>query len=482
MTQEPPLKFIILGASTAGLAAAIALKTAGHDVVVVEQESQLGGTDAVPSGGVRLPPNGCKILFDWGLEDEIRAKAVVGAGFTVYKYDPKGKESRRDYIGSNFWDPELLSEARGLFLQMRHKDLLHILYDAALKDPFKAPHNGHTSMPKVTVKFGAKVVSADFDVCSVTLASGEVYRGDVLIGADGATGIFRRQLREEQDDPGDDTLKGLAVYSAVIPKAIAIADEELKALYTDTQKHMVTFWMGPNRGAQAFLAGKEEDVVFWVYTPDTPQDGAWTRPAERKITEVLGTCDPLITRLAALAGPATCLQIKNHSKLRSWVSASGKVLLLGEAAHPFPIISLHTYSIAIEDGAFIGKIFSHTRNPSRVREFLGAFEENRRPRCLHIDLAEKEYIDVMALPDGEMQAGRDASMRANAAAGRNVMDSGDQNPEQISAMWEGMRVVFGYDPADDADEWWITWGRLRDAPNVSSNGKKNGSHFVQHSE
>lgn len=47
----------------------------------------------------------------------------------------------------------------------------------------------------------------------------------------------------------------------------------------------------------------------------------------------------------------------------------------------------------------------------------------------------------MALPDGPMQAGRDASMRANEAAGRNVMDSGDQDAEQISAMWDDMRMV-----------------------------------------
>lgn len=28
-------------------------------------------------------------------------------------------------------------------------------------------------------------------------------------------------------------------------------------------------------------------------------------------------------------------------------------------------------------------------------------------------------------------------------------------------------LSFGYDPADDADEWWVSWGRLRDAPTAS---------------
>jgi hypothetical protein len=104
----------------------------------------------------RLPPNGCKVLFDWGLETEIRENAVVGEGFMIYncKYRfirlhlrielkeaqmiPKGRSlagitsvSHRRFasdrqlininlsIGLNLWDPELLVEARGDFLQMR---------------------------------------------------------------------------------------------------------------------------------------------------------------------------------------------------------------------------------------------------------------------------------------------------------------------------------------------------------------------------
>ncbi|KAJ7740576.1 hypothetical protein B0H16DRAFT_1464808 [Mycena metata] len=446
MSRDPRLKFIIVGASAAGLASAIALKAAGHNVLILERDPQLGGPD--------------DILFDWGLEGELRANAVVGEGFTVYKYE--GKADGRDYIGTNRWDPELLSEARGDFLQMRHRDLLRILSNAALREP-SAPQNGRTATSKVTIRFGAEVVDADFDACSVTLRSGEVFQGDALIGADGATGFIRRRLLEEEGRPTDYVPKGLAVYSAIIPKSIAVKDREVSKLYQYPQKNMVSFSMGANRGAQAFLAGKEEDIVFWVYTPDTSQDGTWIKTAEKQIPDVLGQCDPLIKRLAALAGPATCVQMKNHYELESWVSQSGKVLALGEAAHPFPVISLHTYSIAIEDGAFIGKIFSHTRDPARIPEFLNAFEENRKPRCLHIDKSEMQHVDIMALPFGPMQAGRDAAMRANEAAGRNVMDVGEVH---LQAMWDDMRMVFGYDPADDADDWWMSWGRLRDAPNA----------------
>ncbi|KAK7043476.1 FAD-binding-3 domain-containing protein [Favolaschia claudopus] len=458
MAMNDELRFLVVGASTAGLASAIALKAAGHHVLILERDSELGGTSSIPTGGLRLPPNGCKILFDWGLEAEIRANAVVGQGFTVYKYE--GTDSERDYIGSHYWDLELLNEARGDFLQMRHRELLRILYNEAL---LERPGNAKTA-GTVVIQFNAEVVDADFEACSVRLASGSVHSGDVLIGADGASGYFRRRFLNEQGRNENTEQSVLAVYSAIIPKESAVADSQLAKLYEYPQRKMVTFSMGSNRGAQAFIAGKDKDVVFWIYTPDTSEDGSWTQVAEKGISHVVGHCDPLIQRLANLAGPPTCVQIKNHQELQSWVSDSGKVLVLGEAAHPFPVIALHAYSIAIEDGAFLGKIFSHTRNRARIAEFLHAFEESRRHRCAHIDESEKQYITAMTLPSGPGRVATELAMRANAATGHNVMDSAS---DDLQHMWDDMRRIFGYDPADDADEWWVSWGRLRDAPNAS---------------
>jgi len=220
--------------------------------------------------------------------------------------------------------------------------------------------------------------------------------------------------------------------------------------------------MGSNRCAITCLAGKEEDMAFWVYSPDDSPDGTWVEEVTTKIGDILGPCDPQLQKLAALCGPATCIQIKDHYELESWVSESGTVVVLGEAAHPFPPVSLHTYSVALEDGAFMGQIFSHTRSPDRIPEFLYAFEEHRRDRCSRIRGFEEQYIaSFLTLPDGEMQTQRDALMRANQAAGRNVMDGPESGLQQ---MLDDTRMVFGYEPADDADEWWMSWGRLRDAP------------------
>ncbi|KAJ6468076.1 hypothetical protein C8R47DRAFT_1151703 [Mycena vitilis] len=448
------LDFIIVGASITGLAAAIALKASGHNVLVLEKEPQLGGTSSIPSGCARVPPNGSKILFDWGLEKEVKDNAAILEGWAAYQYE--GTDSARDFLGIHRWDPELLREARGKFLHFRHQDLLRILYDAAVRPA------EHVPTPQVAVLFGAEVVDVDSDTCTVTLQSGETHVGDAIIGADGARGVVRRLLMCEEDavPERDDVPTGLALYGAVIPKTSALNDPDLASFHEFPES---TAAMGSNRGAVTFAVGKERDITLWIYTPDSPVDGSWGEIADRKLTDILGPCDVGIRKLAALAGPATCVQIKDHYDLKSWVSQSGKVVVLGEAAHPFPPGSLHTYSIALEDGAFIGKIFSYTRKKDRIPEFLYAFQEHRQARCAHIRDTDKQYIGGITLEDGEVQAARNAAMRANTAAGRDVMKSAGADAEE---MLEEMRVTFGYDPADDADEWWVSWGRYRRTPQV----------------
>ncbi|KAJ7140900.1 hypothetical protein C8R44DRAFT_762051 [Mycena epipterygia] len=460
--SDSRLTFIIVGASVAGLSSAIGLKASGHNVLVLEKQAQLGGPRSMASRCARIPPNGYKVLAGWGLEAETKGNSTISDGFAVYKYDG-GKAPGHVLLGTNRWDAEFLSEARGHFLRCPHNDLLRILYDAATKN-LQPVQNGEqkivdqNSNPRVTVLFGAEVIGIDCDTCSVTLRSGDIHTGHAIIGADGPSGIARATLMSRKGAVvgRDDVPTGLTTYSALIPKEVADRNPDVALFYEDPQS---TMWMGPNRGALTSIMGKSDDVFLWVYTPESSQDGTWREEAGRKIVDIIGPCDFRLRKLAALAGPATCVQIKDYYELESWVSESGKVLVLGEAAHPFPPVALHNYSVALEDGAFIGKIFSHTRDPKRVPEFLHAFEEHRKPRCSRIRQLDRGYIDAITLPDGEKQAERDAAMRASYAAGHNVMDAPDG---RMQKMLENTRMIFDYDPSDDADEWWVSWGRFRD--------------------
>ena len=61
------------------------------------------------------------------------------------------------------------------------------------------------------------------------------------------------------------------------------------------------------------------------------------------------------------------------------------------------------------------------------------------------------------LPDGPEQESRDQSMREAAKLG-----SGGWDEATFRHLWENIRILFAYDPEEDAEEWWHRWGLLRE--------------------
>ncbi|KAJ7638210.1 hypothetical protein FB45DRAFT_902270 [Roridomyces roridus] len=458
MSSSDRLDFIIVGASVAGLGAAISLKNSGHNVLILEKSSRLAGAESGINGCARVPPNGNKVLKDWGLEAKAKAAAAVMPGWAFYKYF-SGEGVDPVHLGNNIWSDELSFEAQGGYAQYRYQELIGILYEEAIR-AVRVDRKARTP-PRVSVLFDAEVVSIDCDTCTVTLRSGETHTGDAILGADGARGVVRQILMDEEGvSLEDDVPTGMSIYSSIIPKQVVFDNGLDEWFYKGLG---TTIWMGPNRAFMACPVGGNSDLTIFLYTTENPDDRTWTEEASIKITDVLGQCDPRLEKLASLAGKVTCIQIKKPYALESWVSESGKVLAIGEAAHPFPPGGLHPFSISLEDGASIGRMFSHTQDPSRVPEFFRAFQEHRENRCARIRDVDQEYVEAMTIPDETIQAARDAGMLANHAAGRNALD-GD-----LQQMHDDFRMVFGYDAADASDEWWINWGRYRD-PAAAVNG------------
>lgn len=50
------------------------------------------------------------------------------------------------------------------------------------------------------IRLGAQVSSIDPQTCSITLHSGEVVKGDVIVGADGVDGLARGYLQKAAEE------------------------------------------------------------------------------------------------------------------------------------------------------------------------------------------------------------------------------------------------------------------------------------------
>ena len=115
--------------------------------------------------------------------------------------------------------------------------------------------------------------------------------------------------------------------------------------------------------------------------------------------------------------------------------------------------------MGVEDAAVLAKLFSHLLNRDQIPSFLYAFEDLRQARCEATRISEMGNIYFITLPNGEQQQGRDDAFRQKFVQGLSPLLDESAG---TSGVWEGIKELFGYDAEDEADNWWVEWGALRE--------------------
>ncbi|KAG6861628.1 hypothetical protein C0995_014067 [Termitomyces sp. Mi166 len=427
---ELQIEFLVVGGGISGLACAIALRRIGHKVILLEADRTL---DTQLLGGCRMAPNLAKILYHWGLHDKLEPMSLRG-----------GTVHTGECLGPHVWDEEMLRETRGEFIFAHYADLRRLLYDTAVS-------------LGADIRLNTPVASIDPDDQSVTLRSGEILRADVIIGADGAYGLSRGLMTDDPPAPHQ-----FVMYSTTVSKKAIIADQDLRWLYEQPYRSMFS-WFGDGRAVLGFPLGGKEEFALFVYGPTDGFESTWTQPAILDgMRKCLASSEIRLQKLGELATHAICVPVQEFKALEEeeWIHESGRMLLIGEAAHPYPPGAIQTCAMAIEDGAVLAKLFSHLRSPDQITTFLYAFESLRLNRCTNVCTKEFGDIYFMTMPPGPQQEGRDNHFRGRKDKGLNVLDA--ESVEEETPQWTEIKEVFGYDAEDEADNWWQEWGLLRE--------------------
>lgn len=221
--RKAPLRLhiIIVGCGLGGLAAAHCLSQAGHKVTLFETASAIGEVGA----GIQVSPNVSRLLRRWGLGDALEAIGVRPEAIVFRRY------STGETVGYTKWG-EAMEEHGAPYYHIHRADFHKLLFDLAA--------------PGMTLRLKSTVVSVDPDAPSVTLASGEVVHGDLIVGADGVKSIIQ-QVVIGRVNPAQPT--GDAAYRAIIPTSVMLADPDLKP-FVDVPE--MTGWMGPGRHLMAY--------------------------------------------------------------------------------------------------------------------------------------------------------------------------------------------------------------------------------------
>ncbi|KAI0666710.1 FAD/NAD-P-binding domain-containing protein [Trametes maxima] len=444
------IEFVIVGGATAGLSAAIALTRVGHKVTVLDS---MPSFDETPIGaGCRIPPNATKLFYRWGMEDRLRKWALKSRGILFAKCNDLDVP-----ISSHNWEDEVLGETGGDFLMIHYDCMRRILAESA------AEHGA-------TLRSECKVVKVTPDAQrpSVTLSTGEVVTGDVIIGADGCyvpEYHMRKLLLEalEEDDAEQST--GMQLFNAVVPDSAltALGDESIVQQVRESGK--VFTWYGPGYGALGFPIRdpKTAEPMFalFVYAAYWDENLSVHLSTKEQLTEVLKGRDPRLVKVAEQADRITSIPMVNRPFLEDWVHPDGRVIVIGEAAHPIPVGSLYAPGMAVGDSAVLGRLFAHLHRHDQIDFFLNAVPEIRLERVKSVMRAASGNIFAVSLPPGVADGG-DGAQRARAVRGIQELSVDGMSAEPSAEMIQAVESIFAYDPEDEADDWWVQWGLMQE--------------------
>ncbi|THU98568.1 FAD/NAD(P)-binding domain-containing protein [Dendrothele bispora CBS 962.96] len=411
-----PLKFVVIGTGIAGLSAAISLCKAGHRVIVLEKEASLDHDDST-RGGCRMTPNITSILHKWGLQEKLDQISVRSKGISLMLFDSG------EHLGKYRWQDEVMKELGADFAFVRYADLKRLLYETALEQG-------------ASFYFSAPVADLDPYAARIVLESGQSIHCDVIVGADGVDGLTRKLMIGSDFEIGRETAK----RTTIISKEMILTDPDLAYLYKHEYGSMLV-WMGKECFALGFHAvGFLILLTFQEYLIFSGGKG--------------------LQKLARLVpSPPTCVTTGNRETLEEWIT--GRLVIIGNAAHPLPPTSPQSLGLSIEDGAALARQFSRVRYEKQIEDFLSAFEDIRIPRSAAMHAKETGIVQYMSMQPSEEQEFRDQLMRARRDCGTN--------PYSVSFMsrtncpeWVDMVEIYGYCVDDAVDDWWAHWGMLNE--------------------
>ncbi|EGN94432.1 hypothetical protein SERLA73DRAFT_114656 [Serpula lacrymans var. lacrymans S7.3] len=434
MTSRRPshsLRFIIVGGSIAGLSCAYALREVGHQVLVLEQSD---GTYR-SHGGIRSPPNMTRLLNYWGLGPALAKVSMKGSQFTF-----KDGESG-DTMGLLILHEKLMKALQAEFLFIQHGDLHTLFYDLAVK-------NG------VLFRYESKVTTIDPWAGTVTLQTGAKFSADVIVGADGYKSVVRPIV------VGPQALRGIkdrrVSVNLTIPTELMRQDEDLAPLAESSEW---TLWVGDNCCIHALLVSSKREYGMVIHLP-FPLEGVdehWNEHISiDDLAQRFENYEPRIRKLLKLCSTITPTLHVIHEPFDNWVHESGKVVLVGEAAHPLMPNGSHNAALAVEDAMTLSTLFALPLTPAQTPLLLSAYEELRQARCAATQASERQKRDFVCLPHGPEQRARDEGFRQ--ARKRALLDWDEADEDFLRETWEEYIELFGFDAREAVEDWWTKWG------------------------
>lgn len=335
----------IAGAGIGGLTLAIALRRRGVRVTVFERASHLTPVGA----GITLPANGVRALLQLGLGQPVmNAGRVVGRAAIL---DARGRP-----LGAEV-DLAEVYQSMGACLVALHRARLHaVLIDAVGSGVVKArSHVASFEQGPATVH--------------VALTDRQRVETELLVGADGLHSSVRAQLI------GDiaPTYSGYTSWRGVTPRDAIVAPQRITE----------SWGRGERFGIVPIGCGE----IYWFAVADAPPEGR-DADVRRDLIARFGAWHDPIGAIIEATPPERILRtdICDRPPIERW--HSGRVVLLGDAAHPMTPNLGQGAGQAIEDAVALDECLA---GATSLGDALVCYEQRRVVRANNIVRASRQF-------------------------------------------------------------------------------------------
>lgn len=338
---------IVVGGGIGGLAAALSLSRLGMSVELLEQAPEVGEIGA----GIQLGPNAFAALDALGVGEAARGRAVFTDRLLMMD-GVDASEVVRIEVGDAF--RKRFGNPYGVI----HRADIHL-----------SILEGVQQQENIRFKTSTTVTGVEFegDKVAVIDSKGERHVADAVVGADGVRSVIRQQLI---GDPVKVT--GHVVYRAVV---------DVENMPEELQINAPVVWAGPRCHLVHYplRGGKQYNLVVTFHSREEEE---WSvRDGSKE--EVLSYFEGV--------HPTPHQMLDRPSSWRRWATAdrdpvdrwsTGRVTILGDAAHPMTQYMAQGACMALEDAVTLGEALKACNND--FTEGFRLYERVRIPRTARV--------------------------------------------------------------------------------------------------
>ncbi|MER6119706.1 FAD-dependent monooxygenase [Streptomyces sp. NPDC001743] len=365
ITPEP-LRIAVVGGGIGGLAAALAVARSGHHVTLVERSARFGEIGA----GLQLAPNASLALEQLGVLPAVQRTAVAPPRLVMMDALTGDQVTSLDLRSAayteRFTHPYLVT----------HRTDLHAALLAACQEH-----------PSVTLRTGHTVTHVDQDESGAQLHFAEghaVLAADAVVAADGLHSRLRQAL------VGD----GKPVCSRYVAFRGALPTQKMTGrMAQHAASEAVMVWAGPRMHLVQYPVRRGElynQVAVFESDHYTADSDDWGTEAELE-ERFAGTCLTVRDALPLISRDRRW-PLYDRLPIDNWVH--GRIVLLGDAAHPMLQYLAQGACQALEDAVALGESLGRCGDPE---DAFTAFAAQRTERAALIQTNARRFGEICHL-------------------------------------------------------------------------------------